>query len=74
MIHRTQKGKRVNLLNRVLKIQEAYKLHKVHEGVTDIWIYREKIYPEFFISLKTFHTYMKMNARKELREINNSEQ
>lgn len=61
--------KRRNLLLRILAVQEAYQRHKTHEGVTDAWVFREHIYPIFYISRSTFLKYLETNAKKELSQI-----
>lgn len=64
-----QLGKRINLLNRVIQVQDVYKEHKLHDGITDIWIWTTHIHPRFFISARTYHKYLQMNAKKELKEL-----
>lgn len=58
-----------NRLLRILKIQEIYQEHKVHEGIRDTWIYKEKIYPLYFIAKSTFMKYLSMNAKRELHQL-----
>jgi len=56
-----------NLLLKILNIQEITKKY-TDKGVTKIWIYKNIIYPNFFISYVTFFNYLNTNARKELRK------
>lgn len=58
-----------NRLLRILKIQEIYQEHKVHDGVRDTWIYKEKIYPLYFIAKSTFMKYLSLNAKRELSQL-----
>lgn len=65
----TVNPKRRNLLLRVIAVQEVYDKQKIHDGVTITWIYKTHIYPAFYISRSTFLKYLDMNAKKELRQI-----
>lgn len=49
------------------KVQEVYLKH-AKEGVTTISIYRNHIYPVFFISKATFYNYLTINVNKELKK------
>lgn len=60
---------RKNFLMRVIAAQEIYLNEKKHEGITDVWIWRNKIYPVYFISKTTFNKWMGINAKRELTEI-----
>ena len=57
-----------NLLNRIVEIQKIVLENQV-KGVTNIWVYKNLIYPRFFISLGTFNRYLVRNAKKELKEL-----
>ena len=57
-----------NKLQRVLRVQETYTRHKA-EGISDAFIYRRHIRDTFHISLRTFHYYLCINARAELRKL-----
>ena len=55
-----------NFYLKVLEIQETHKQHS-QKGATNVWIYRNLIAPNYFISLKTYYNYLGINARRELR-------
>lgn len=57
-----------NFLTRVLKIQTIV-LHYRKQGLFFKEIFYKHIDQEFHISKRTFDTYLGINARKELREL-----
>lgn len=57
------------MLLRARAVYEEYLAHKVHDGVSDAWIYREHIYPRFLIGKSTFDKYLAMKIEKELIEV-----
>ena len=59
--------KRHNHLQRVKRVVEEYKLWKRNEAsITGVW--REHIYPKYFISLQTLRNYLEINYSKELKQ------
>lgn len=59
---------RENLLRKIIQVQNVYLGHK-EKGATNKFIYENYIAPVFFISSKTFYKYLATNARKELKEL-----
>lgn len=57
-----------NLLNRIEKVQEIWKVHNLDER-TNEWIYRHHIQNQFNISSKTFYNYLAVNVAKRRREL-----
>ena len=62
---------RRNLLNRILEIQEIYLKYKL-EGVTTRFIFDNHIHTQYRISYTTFNTYLGVNAKRELKELDNA--
>lgn len=62
---------KINLLNKIIEIQELtmYQYHK--EGLTYKEIYWQYIFPKYHISYRTFHTYLGTPAKKQLKELTN---
>jgi hypothetical protein len=56
---------RNNFLNRIIEIQKITMEYK-DKGSTQTWIYQNLIYPNYFISMRTFNSYLGTNAKKEL--------
>jgi hypothetical protein len=50
-----------NHLDKVLEVQKIV-LAKRQEGVTMKWIYKNLIYPRYYISYSTFNNYMTINT------------
>lgn len=69
--------RRQNMLLRAQAVIQVYQAYKVHEGVSDAWIYREHIYPRFLIGKSTFDKYLGLKIERELaiveQSINNHE-
>lgn len=60
---------RTNLLTKIIEVQELT-LHQYHKvGLTYKEIYWRYIFPKYHISYRTFHTYLGINAKKELKEL-----
>ncbi len=59
---------RINILNRIIDIQNVTIEH-TSRGVTQEWIYDHLIYPKYFISKSTYYTYLRCNAKAELKRI-----
>lgn len=61
---------RKNFLERVLRVQEIVKKHQ-GQGLFLKNIYHEFIEYQFNISKRTFDSYLGINAKKELKELEN---
>ena len=61
-----------HFLKRVIDVQETV-LEHTERGTSQIWVYRNIIYPKLHISRSTFNEYLAMNAKKELRELEERE-
>lgn len=59
---------RKKLLIKMIEVQNAYREHKA-KGSTDKWIYLNVIDPVHHISERTFYNYLTTPARRELREL-----
>lgn len=55
-----------SVVERALAVQELYQKHK-EEGITDLYIHRKYIYPQFKISLRTMQRYINRNAKRDKR-------
>lgn len=56
-----------NKLERIIAIQNLT-LEHTQRGATQEWIYHNLVYPVYFISKRTYYTYLSTNARRELRQ------
>ena len=59
---------RTNFLTRIIEIQKITLEYK-GKGSTQAWIYENLIYPNYFISMRTFNSYLGTNAKKLLNEL-----
>lgn len=59
---------RVLYLEKVIAVQDAY-MNEKPEGVTVKYFYETKIRGRFYISQSTFYAYLRLNAKRELRII-----
>lgn len=58
---------KINFYKKIIEIQELT-LHQYHKvGLTYKEIYWRFIYPKYFISYRTFHTYLGTPAKRELK-------
>jgi hypothetical protein len=57
----------INLLRRIIEIQDITLEHKAR-GATQEWIYKNIIYPRYFISRPTYYRYLSINAKKMLKD------
>lgn len=64
---------RRNFLERVLEIQAIVKEHK-KKGITQKRIFKDYIETQYHISISTFNNYICINAKRELRELNEKEE
>lgn len=62
---------RGNLLKRVIDIQTIYREYSKHfdGGCTDKWIFENKIYPVYRISRSRFYEYLRMPAKRQLKDL-----
>lgn len=63
---------RKNLLKKVINIQETYNQFKA-EGVSTAHVFRKHIEPRWHISYYTFHRYLGIPAKAELKKIEQQE-
>jgi hypothetical protein len=61
-----------NTLLRMKAVIDEYKRHE-HPGVSSAFIYREYIYPKFYISPSRFYDYLATPVDKLLKEFCNEE-
>ena len=59
---------RRNLLEKIVAIQNTTLEHTAR-GVTQEWVYRNIIFPKYFISKRTYYAYLGINAKLELKDI-----
>ncbi len=62
---------RKNILKRILRVQEIYLSNK-DRGLSNKYIFENYIKDQYAVSIGTFYKYLSINARKELKEINQS--
>ena len=63
---------RKNVLNRIIDIQNIT-LEHTSRGVTQEWVFKNKIKPIFHISRATYYQYLATNAKAELKQLKNIE-
>lgn len=56
-----------NKLQKIIEIQEITLLHK-NKGATQQYIYETYIRPRFFISLRTYNSYLGINAKNLIKQ------
>lgn len=56
----------VNRLRRIIEIQNIT-LEYTKKGMTQEWVYRNIIYPRFYISRMTYYRYLSEPAKREIR-------
>jgi hypothetical protein len=59
---------KINYLKKVAEVQNIT-LEHTRRGISQAWVYRNVIYPRFFISLKTFYRWLGESAKRELAEL-----
>jgi hypothetical protein len=59
-----------NKLMRILDVQEYFKKH-YHQGMVIEYVYDKHIYPTFKISRTTFYKWLKIDAKNQLKELEN---
>lgn len=60
---------KINKLKKIIQIQEITFFQKHKKGLYLKEIYYEIIEKKYFISYKTFHTYLETPAKRELKKI-----
>lgn len=61
------------LLQRIVEIQEIVLAEKLR-GLSQAWIYRNVIFDKYRISEGTFNKYLGINAKEQLRKLNESKE
>lgn len=56
-------------LLRVLRVQDLYMKYR-QEGVPDTYTFRTYIYPTYPMTMQTFYNYMALNAKREIKLLN----
>ena len=62
---------RRNRLERIIDIQQIV-LDHTNNGVTQEWVFENKIKPVYKISRSTFYAYLGTNAKKQLKDLENN--
>lgn len=57
--------KNINRLRRIIEIQNIT-LEYTAKGVTQEWVYRNIIYPRFYISRQTYYRYLAEPAKRKI--------
>lgn len=63
---------RRNILRRIVEIQNIT-LEHTRRGVSQKWVYENVIFPRFYLSSATYYNYLGINARAELKKIEEAE-
>ena len=63
---------RRNILIKILDVQSLVLQHQ-KEYKNQRWIFKNIIYPKYHLSIGTYYNYLKTNARKELKELEQKE-
>jgi hypothetical protein len=59
---------RRNILTRISKIQEIT-LEHTRKGVTQEWVFKNVIYPNYTISRRTYYNWLGTPAKQELKKL-----
>lgn len=59
---------RRNILKRIIEVQNIT-LEHTKRGVTQKWVYENVVYPRFLISPATYYNYLAVNAKAELKKM-----
>ena len=68
MTRRSDLVQKANFCRRVIQVQDRY-LEKKTDGNTTIYVFREYIQPEYYISLTTLYRYLGHPAKRDLKRI-----
>lgn len=63
---------RRNILKRIIEVQNIT-LEHTKRGSTQKWVYENIIYPRFLISIATYNNYLAVNAKAELKRMDEAE-
>ena len=63
---------RRNILKRIVEIQNIT-LEHTKRGATQKWVYEHVVYPRFLISPSTYNSYLAVNAKAELKKLEEAE-
>ena len=63
---------RRNILKRIIEVQNIT-LEHTKCGLTQKWVYENIIYPRFLISIATYNNYLAVNAKAELKKMDEAE-
>lgn len=63
---------RRNILKRIIEVQNIT-LEHTKRGSTQKWVYENIIYPRFLISIATYNNYLAVNAKAELKKLEEME-
>nr|DAR79139.1 MAG TPA: hypothetical protein [Caudoviricetes sp.] len=63
---------RRNKLKRIVEVQNIT-LEHTKRGISQKWVYENVIYPHFYISPATYNNYLAVNAKAELRKLEEAE-
>lgn len=59
---------RRNILKRIIEVQNIT-LEHTKRGVSQKWVYENIIFPCFYLSPATYYNYLAMNAKAELKKM-----
>lgn len=59
---------RRNILQRIIEIQNIT-LEHTKRGTSQKWVYENIIFPRFYLSSATYYNYLAVNAKAELRKL-----
>lgn len=66
---------RENYYKKIIEVQKVFLEQKaLDEDIYTKTIYWDFIYPKFFICYRTFHTYLEINAKAELKKLQEAKQ
>lgn len=63
---------KLNYYKRVLIIQQIYTENN-SQGRSNVWIHSNIIYPRFLICISTFYAYLTINAKAEIKKLENDQ-
>lgn len=63
---------RRNKLKRIIEVQNIT-LEHTKRGISQKWVYENVIYSRFYISPATYNNYLAVNAKAELRKLEEAE-
>lgn len=72
MPHKSARKRSVNRLRKILAIQTEYLKHK-QEGISTRYVFNHYIRDKFYITERTFWRYLAINAKRELKLLEENE-